>query len=72
MRTLKGGFTMLDPTTTRTDSLRDPDRWGYTGQMMEDPLPPIKESGGASRWLLWVALIAIAVIVLVALLGSPR
>jgi hypothetical protein len=58
---------MLDPTATRTDPLRN-DRWGYTGEMLEDPVM-IEESSGTDRWLLWIALAAIAVIVVVALLG---
>jgi hypothetical protein len=59
---------MLDPTTVRNDRLRDTGRWGYTGEMLEDPAP-MQEAGGMNRWLLWIALIAIAAIVLVAILG---
>jgi hypothetical protein len=62
-------FAMLDPVTTRTDPLRN-DRWGYTGQMLEDPVMLEEESSGPGRWLLWIALAAIAVIVVVALLGT--
>ena len=61
---------MLDPTTTtRTDPLRN-ERWGYTGEMLEDPVYTEDSSSGPGRWLLWIALVAIAVIVVVALMGA--
>jgi hypothetical protein len=59
---------MLDPTTTRTNPLRN-DRWGYTGELLEDPVM-IEESSGPGRSLLWIALAAIAIVVVVALLGA--
>jgi hypothetical protein len=60
---------MFDPTTAQNDRLRDTGRWGYAGDYIEDPVP-VESSSGMGRWLLWVALIAIAVIVLVALFGG--
>jgi hypothetical protein len=60
---------MIDPTSARNDRLRDQGRWGYTGEMLEDP-EPVEESTGPARWLLWVALIALAVIAVVMLTGS--
>ena len=60
---------MLDPTTVRDDRLRDTGRWGYTGELRDDPVP-VEESGGFGRWLLWAALIALVVIALVMLTGS--
>lgn len=60
---------MLDPTTVRNDRLRDTGRWGYTGEMLDDPMP-VEESGGIGRWLLWAAVIAIAVVALIMLFGS--
>jgi hypothetical protein len=59
---------MLDPTTVRNDRLQETGRWGYTGEMLEDPAPAETSEGGR-RWLLWVALIIIAVIALIALAG---
>lgn len=60
---------MLDPTTVQNDRLRDTGRWGYTGEMLEDPVP-VEEQGGAGRWLLWVGLVALAIIALIMLTGS--
>jgi hypothetical protein len=63
---------MLDPVTASQDRLRSTDRadrWGYTGELPEDPVP-VEESRGAGRWLLWVALLVIAVIVAFALFGT--
>jgi len=59
---------MIDPTTAQNDRLRDTGRWGYTGDMIEDSRPA-PESGGVNRAFLWVALIVLAVIVAIALLG---
>jgi hypothetical protein len=61
---------MLDPTSVQTDRLRDSGRWGYTGEFRDDPLP-IEESPGVSRPLLWIVLLAVALIVIVALVGAP-
>ena len=62
---------MIDPVTASNDRLQETNRWGYTGDLVEDPSPaPIEESSGVSRWLLWVALVAIIVIVLMALFGG--
>lgn len=60
---------MIDPTTARNDRLRDTGRWGYTGEMLEDPAP-VEESSGVGRWLLWAAVIALAIIAVVMLTGS--
>jgi hypothetical protein len=62
-------FVMIDPTSARNDRLRDSGRWGYTGEPLEDPAP-VEETGGMGRWLLWVAVIALAVIAVVMLTGS--
>jgi hypothetical protein len=67
---MKEVLVMLDPTTARTESLRNTDRWGYAGDYTEDPVP-VDEVGGPSRWLVWVVLLAIAAIVIVALVGLP-
>jgi hypothetical protein len=60
---------MIDPTSARNDRLRETNRWGYTGEMLEDPVP-VEEEGGIGRWLLWAAVIALAVIAVVILTGS--
>jgi hypothetical protein len=60
---------MIDPTSARNDRLRDSGRWGYTGEML-DEAAPVEEEGGVSRWLLWAAVIALAVIAIVLLTGS--
>ena len=60
---------MIDPVTASNERLRDTDRWGYTGAMVEDPVP-VEEAHGSNR-LLWIALVAIAVVVLVALFANP-
>ena len=60
---------MIDPVTASNERLRDTDRWGYTGTMLEDPAP-VEEARGSNR-LLWIALVAIAVVVLVALFANP-
>ena len=60
---------MLDPVTASNDRLRDTDRWGYSGSMIEDP-EPVEESRGSNR-LLWLALLAIVVVVLIALFANP-
>ena len=55
---------------TRNDPLGNQNRWGYTGDILDDPVP-VEESEGPGRWLIWVALIAVAIIVLIALFGVP-
>ena len=62
---------MIDPITASNDQLRETGRWGYTGDIVEDPAPAlVEESAGVSRWLLWVAIVAIVVIALMALFGG--
>ena len=61
---------MIDPVTASNDRLRETNRWGYTGEMADDVVP-VAESGSGSRRLLWLALLAIAVIVLIALFANP-
>jgi hypothetical protein len=61
---------MIDPTSARNDRLRDTGRWGYTGEMLDDPVPAVEDEGGVGRWLLWAAVIALAVIAIVLLTGS--
>lgn len=60
---------MIDPTTVRNDRIQDTGRWGYTGELVDDPVP-VEESGGMGRWLLWAAVIALVVIAIVMLTGS--
>ena len=61
---------MIDPVTASNDRLRDTNRWGYTGEMLEDSLP-VDEARGSGNRLLWLALLAIAVVVLIALFANP-
>lgn len=61
---------MIDPVTASNDRLRDTGRWGYTGDLPEDQVP-VEATGAGSRRLLWLALIAITVIVLIALFANP-
>jgi hypothetical protein len=61
---------MMDPVTASNDRLRDTERWGYTGDVVEDSVP-IEESRGAGRGLLWALLLLIAVVVVVALFANP-
>jgi hypothetical protein len=63
---------MIDPVTASNDRLRDrdPDRWGYAGTMLEDPVP-VEEPRGAGNRFLWLALLAIAIVVLIALFANP-
>ena len=61
---------MIDPTAARNDRLQRGSQWGYTGESLEDPMPVVDESPGMSRWLLWVALLAIVVIALFAFFGA--
>jgi len=56
--------------TSRTDPLGNSNRWGYTGDILDDPVP-VEESEGPGRWLLWIVLLAVAVIVVIALFGIP-
>lgn len=60
---------MIDPVTASNDRLRDTGRWGYTGEALEDPVV-VEEPRGSNR-LLWIALLAIAVVVLIALFANP-
>jgi hypothetical protein len=55
---------------TRNDPLGNQNRWGYTGDILDDPMP-VEESEGPGRWLVWVVLLAVAIIVLIALFGVP-
>lgn len=61
---------MIDPVTASNDRLRETSRWGYTGELLEDSAP-IEETRGSSNRLLWIALLAIAVVVLIALFANP-
>jgi hypothetical protein len=69
-RSAKEVNVMIDPMTASSDRMRTTDRWGYTGDLVDDPVPMIEESGGVGRWLLWVAVAVIAVIVAIALFGG--
>jgi hypothetical protein len=62
---------VLDPTSVSRDRLQETSRWGgYAGDLPEDQLP-IEEQGGASRWLPWLVLLVIAVLVVAVLVGLP-
>ena len=63
-------FVMLDPRTAADDRLRDSGRWGYTGSDADDVMLT-EEASGPGRWLAWVVLLAIAVIIVAALVGLP-
>lgn len=60
---------MLDQTTYQNDRLRDTGRWGYTGELQDDPMP-IVESRNIGRWLVWAAVIALVLLALVLLSGA--
>jgi hypothetical protein len=63
---------MIDPVTASNDRLRETntDRWGYTGDLLDEPAP-IEESRGAGRGLLWALLLLVAVVVVIALFANP-
>lgn len=61
---------MIDPVTASNDRLRDTGRWGYTGDLLDDPAP-IEDSGDAKPWLLWAALLVVAAVIVVALFANP-
>jgi hypothetical protein len=61
---------MIDPTSASRDRLRDTGRWGYAGDYDQDSAP-VEESGGIGRWLPWVVLLVIAVVVVAFLIGLP-
>jgi hypothetical protein len=61
---------MMDPVTVSNDRLRETDRWGYTGDVIDEPAP-IEESRGAGRGLLWAVLLLIAIVVMIALFANP-
>jgi hypothetical protein len=63
-------MTMIDPVTASNDRLRDTERWGYTGDLLEDSTP-VEEPRGAGRGLLWAVLLLIAVVVVIALFANP-
>lgn len=60
---------MLDQTTYKQDRPRDTGRWGYTGDLPEEPLPT-DESRGVGRWFLWAAVIALVIAALVMFIGA--
>ena len=61
---------MMDPVTASNDRLHETDRWGYTGDVVDEPAT-IEESRGAGRGLLWAVLLLIAIVVLIALFANP-
>jgi hypothetical protein len=61
---------MIDPVTASNDRLRETERWGYTGDSLDEPAP-IEESRGAGRALLWAVLLLIAILVVIALFANP-
>jgi hypothetical protein len=60
---------VLDQTSYQKDRLRDTGRWGYTGELQDDPMP-IEESHGMGRWIVWVAVIALVILALVMFSGA--
>ena len=61
---------MMDPVTASNDRLRETERWGYTGDLLEDSAP-IEESRGAGRGVLWAVLLLLAIVVAIALFANP-
>jgi len=61
---------MIDPVTASNDRVRETDRWGYTGDLLEDSAP-VEESRGAGRGLLWALLLLVAIVVVIALFANP-
>ena len=61
---------MIDPVTAGNDRLRDTERWGYTGDVVDEPAP-IEESRGTGRGLLWTVLLLIAIVVVIAIFANP-
>jgi hypothetical protein len=63
-------MTMIDPVTASNDRLRETERWGYTGDVLEDSAP-VEEPRGAGRGLLLAVLLLIAVVIVIALFANP-
>jgi hypothetical protein len=61
---------MLDPVTASNDRLRETERWGYTGDVVDEPAP-IEEPRGTGRGLLWAVLLLLAIVVVIALFANP-
>jgi hypothetical protein len=61
---------MMDPVTASNDRLRETERWGYTGDVLDDPAP-IEESRGAGRGVLWAVLLLLAIVIVIALFATP-
>ncbi len=61
---------MIDPVTASNDRLRDTERWGYTGDLLDDPVP-VDEPRAAGRGLLWAVLLLVAIVVVIALFANP-
>jgi hypothetical protein len=61
---------MIDPVTASNDRLRDTERWGYTGDPLEDSAP-VEEPRPAGRGLLWAVLLLLAIVVVIALFANP-
>jgi hypothetical protein len=61
---------MIDPVTASNDRLRDTERWGYTGDPLEDSAP-VEEPRAAGRGLLWAVLLLLAIVVVIALFANP-
>jgi hypothetical protein len=61
---------MIDPVTASNDRVRETERWGYTGDLLEDSVP-VDEPQGAGRGLLWGVLLLVAIVVVIALFANP-
>jgi hypothetical protein len=61
---------MIDPVTASNDRLRDTERWGYTGEPLEDSAP-VEAPRAAGRGFLWAVLLLIAVVIVIALFANP-
>jgi hypothetical protein len=61
---------MIDPVTASNDRVQDTERWGYTGDLLEDSAP-VDEPRGAGRGLLWGVLLLFAIVVVIALFANP-
>jgi hypothetical protein len=59
---------MMDHTAARNDRLRDTGRWGYTGDLVDDPAPMEYEERG-NRWAIWLAVVVLIAIAAIMLIG---
>jgi hypothetical protein len=58
----------MQQSAARNDRVRDTGRWGYTGDLVDDPAPVEYESQG-NRWAIWLAVLVLIAIAAVMLIG---